>query len=272
MPFEPVLVNLLIASVVVFLLIYTVWAIHLKINDASIIDLVWGAGFGLVAIALLVASQPPTPYQFLLAGLPLIWAVRYTTFIFLRNLGHGEDRRYTDLRKRKEKTGIPWPVYSFFFVYGFQALAMIFVSSPLIIAMATGKGVVVGPLAWAGAAIWIVGFFFEAIGDLQLALFKKKHRDYNGPDDEKPVLDRGLWRYTRHPNYFGNACMWWGIGIIACAAPWGWVGLIGPAFMNFALVFLTGKANNESLMTKRKSYREYVKRTSGFIPWFPKST
>ena len=100
--------------------------------------------------------------------------------------------------------------------------------------------------------------------------FKSKHKDYDGSYEDKPLLDTGLWKYSRHPNYFGNACMWWGIGIIALAAPYGWIGLIGSAYMNIALVFLTGKANNESKMIQRKTYRNYMARTSGFFPWPPK--
>lgn len=268
---ELILSNLATTAVVVFALVYTVWAIHLWLDDASIIDLIWGAGFGLVAVTLFLSAQEKTVWKVLLAALPLIWAVRYTTFITLRNLGHGEDPRYTKLREEKTAKGWSWTVFSFFGVYGFQALAMILVCSPLIIGLAADKTITVGWLAWMGTALWLIGFIFEAVGDLQLALFKKKHSGYDGPQDEKPVLDRGLWRYTRHPNYFGNACMWWGIGIIACAAPYGWIGLIGPAFMNFALVFLTGKANNESHMSKRKAYREYIERTSGFFPLPPKA-
>lgn len=267
---EPVITNLYLAAAVVLVLVYTVWIIHLRINDASIIDLIWGAGFGLVTLVLLSQGNK-TPFTMMLAAMPLIWSVRYTTFIFHRNLGHGEDDRYTKLRQKIADKGWWWPVFSFFGVYGFQATAMLLVSSPLIIGLAADSSVVVGPLAWIGAMLWLFGFLFEAIGDLQLELFKKRHREYEGPYEDKPVLDSGLWRYTRHPNYFGNACMWWGIGIVACSAPLGWLGLIGPAFMNFALVFLTGKANNESKMNARPAYRKYTERTSGFIPLPPKS-
>ena len=265
---EAILSNLCFASAVVLMLVYAVWIIHLRINDASIIDLIWGAGFGLVAITLLF-NVPKTPFKILLAAMPLIWSVRYTTFIVHRNWGHGEDDRYTRLREKIAQKGWWWPAFSFVGVYSFQAAAMLLVSSPLIIGLAADESVSIGPVVVAGAALWVFGFFFEAIGDLQLEMFKKKHRDYDGPYEDKPALDSGLWRYTRHPNYFGNACMWWGIGIVACCAPMGWVGLIGPAFMNFALVFLTGKANNESKMKARPAYRHYIQRTSGFFPLPP---
>lgn len=268
---DPVLFNLYVAAAIVLTLVYVTYAVHLLIDDSSIIDLVWGAGFGLVAISLLVLSNPKTNYNVLLAMLPILWAVRYTTFIFLRNWGEGEDDRYTDLRQRVGKYNIPWAIFSFFVVYGFQALSMLIVCMPLIIGMAAPESTSLSWLSIVGLGLWTIGFFFEAIGDLQLKVFKEKHRDFDGTNEEKPVLSSGLWRYTRHPNYFGNACMWWGIGLIALAAPWGWIGLIGPAYMNFALVYMTGKANNERKMNKRPAYREYVKKTSGFFPWPPKS-
>lgn len=266
---EPVLFNFYVAAGIVFTLIYVTYVIHLVIDDSSIIDLVWGAGFGLVAIGLLVAANPKTNYNVLLAILPIIWSVRYTTFIFWRNLGKGEDARYTELRNRIANKGISWPLFSFFGVYGFQALAMLTVCAPLVIGMAATAEL--GWLPMVGLALWILGFLFEAVGDLQLELFKRKHRDFDGPYEDKPVLSSGLWRYTRHPNYFGNACMWWGIALIAFVAPFGWWALVGPAFMNFALVFLTGKANNERKMNKRPAYRDYIEKTSGFFPLPPKS-
>lgn len=267
---DPIVFNLSLAAAIVFALVYTVYAIHLIVDDASIIDLVWGAGFGLVAIGLLIFAKPKTNFNVLLAMLPIIWAVRYTTFIFLRNWGKGEDDRYTELRNRIAKKGISWWLFSFFGVYGLQASAMLVVCAPLIVGIAAPDTVQIGWLAIVGLVIWVTGFSFEAVGDLQLENFKKKHRDFDGPYAEKPVLSEGLWRYTRHPNYFGNACMWWGIGLIALAAPWGWIGLIGPAFMNFALVYLTGKANNERKMNQRPAYREYIEKTSGFFPLPPK--
>ena len=266
---DPIFFNLCIASAIVFSLVYLTYTIHLVINDSSIIDLVWGAGFGFVALGLLIFANPKTNFNVLLAVLPMLWAVRYTTFIFLRNWGKGEDDRYTDLRERIAKKGISWPLFSFFGVYGFQALAMLTVSTPLVIGMAAPESTSLRWFSMLGLDLWIIGFFFEAIGDLQLELFKKKHRDFDGPYEEKPVLTSGLWRYTRHPNYFGNACMWWGIGLVALSAPFGWIGLIGPAFMNFALVYLTGKANNERKMNKRPAYRDYIEKTSGFFPLPP---
>lgn len=267
-----ILSNLQLAAILVFGLVYTTWLIHLIIRDASIIDLIWGAGFGLVAGALLYAQEDRTSYHFLLACLPIIWAVRYTVFIWRRNSGKGEDPRYTMLRDRIKKNGQSWPLYSFFMVYGFQSLSMLLVTAPLIIGLAAPADVGIGVLAIMGSLLWIVGFLFEALADAQLNAFKRQIGDYDGPYEEKPVMDKGLWKYSRHPNYFGNACMWWGIALVALSAPWGWIGLIGAAYMNFALVYLTGKANNEAKMAKRIAYRKYKSRTSGFFPLPPKKT
>ena len=262
--------NAWIAGLTVFGLVYAVWLIHLWIGDASIIDLVWGAGFGLVATVLFSQTSVQTPWKVIVMTLPLVWSVRYTTFIIHRNIGHGEDQRYSLLRQKIANKGWYWPLFSFVGIYTFQASAMLIVASPLIIAMAADASVTTGALTWLGMALWLFGFFCEAIGDLQLELFKKKNRGYDGPYENKPVLDTGLWRYSRHPNYFGNTCMWWGIGVIVCAAPNGWMGMIGPAFMNFALVYLTGKANNESKMKVRPAYQRYIEKTSGFFPLPPR--
>jgi steroid 5-alpha reductase family enzyme len=266
-----ILSNLGLAALIVFSLVYLTWIIHLLIKDSSIIDLIWGAGFGLVAAALLYTHNERTSYHILLATLPIVWAIRYTNFIWRRNTGNGEDPRYTILRERIKKNGQSWPLFSFFMIYGFQSVSMLLVCAPLIIGMAATNAVEVGILSILGALFWLIGFFLEAVADAQLNAFKRKIKDYKGPYEDKPVMDQGLWRYSRHPNYFGNACMWWGIGLIACSAPWGWIGLIGSAYMNFCLVFLTGKANNESKMKARKAYQDYILRTSGFIPMPPKS-
>lgn len=266
-----ILPNLGLAAILVAGLVYLTWVIHLLIKDASIIDLIWGAGFGLVAMGLLYTTEVRTSYHLLLASLPLIWAFRYTTFIWRRNTGKGEDPRYTLLRDRIKKHKKSWPIYSFFMIYGFQAASMLLVCAPLIIGMAAPESIQIGWISIIGTIIWLIGFLFEAIADAQLNTFKAKIKGFKGTYENKPIMDKGLWKYSRHPNYFGNTCIWWGIGIVALAAPYGWIGLIGSAYMNFVLVYITGKANNESKMKDRIAYQDYIARTSGFIPKPPKS-
>ncbi len=275
------------AAVVVFGALTALWAVSVIAKDASLVDIFWGFGFLLVGAVCLYLVPVKTPYLILLASLPIIWGLRLTLYLAKRNLGHGEDKRYVNMRKRAEKKGMSemaWRLRTLFSVYWGQGLLIMIVSAPVWVAMATsnfnptrsseihhGGLVTIGILSILGALLWLIGFLFEAIGDAQLASFLKKNKSYNGPADEKPVMDKGLWKYTRHPNYFGNACMWWGIWLVACSAPLGWATVFGPIIMNYLLTNVSGKSLLESDMNKRKKYREYAERTSGFFPWPPKS-
>ncbi len=285
------------AAVVVFGALTALWAVSVIAKDASLVDIFWGFGFLLVGAVCLYLVPVKTPYLILLASLPIIWGLRLTLYLAKRNLGHGEDKRYVNMRKRAEKKGMSemaWRLRTLFSVYWGQGLLIMIVSAPVWVAMATelrvfppeSMGIIngvermsiegydhtyIGILAIFGALLWLVGFLFEAIGDWQLARFIKRNKDYDGPKDEKPVMDKGLWKYTRHPNYFGNSCMWWGIWLVACSAPWGWATIFAPIIMNYLLTNVSGKSLLESDMNKRKKYREYAERTSGFFPWPPKS-
>ena len=282
------------------------WLISLKIRNASIIDIFWGFGFVVVAVVCLCLAPAKTFYVWLLAALPIIWGLRLTIYLAKRNLGHGEDRRYVAMQKRAEKKGMPemtWRKRAFSTIFLGQGLLILIISAPVWVSLATGSGLEIvsykltsnfildpcvigddecGPmtsqewisnpnlLAISGTLLWLIGFLFEAIGDAQLTTFLKRHKDYNGPIENKPVLDTGLWKYTRHPNYFGNACMWWGIWLVACQAPWGWTTVFAPIIMTLLLVRVSGKDLLERYMKKRPAYVDYINRTSGFIPWFPK--
>jgi steroid 5-alpha reductase family enzyme len=289
-----IIVNFSHAGVAVFGGLIALWVISVAVRDASLIDIYWGFGFLLVGAVCLYLANPKTPYLMLLAALPIIWGARLTLYLAKRNLGHGEDKRYVNMRRRAKKNkGIremPWRLRSLFTIYFGQGLLIMIVSAPVWVAMATaitiGGGpaigademtvaslgsIAIGPLAIIGAVLWLIGFLFEAIGDAQLAAFLKRNKDYDGPVDEKPVMDKGLWKYTRHPNYFGNACMWWGIWLVACQAPWGWTTIFAPIIMTLLLTKVSGRDLLERDMGKRKNYREYIERTSGFFPLPPKS-
>jgi steroid 5-alpha reductase family enzyme len=262
-------------------------------KDASLVDIFWGFGFLLVGSVCLYLAPVKTPYLILLAALPIIWGLRLTLYLGKRNLGHGEDKRYVNMQKRAAKKGISemaWRVRSLFSIYWGQGLLIMIVSAPIWVAMATGlkkaktdcavspcdftpyvsDSIEIGILPILGALLWLIGFLFEAIGDWQLARFLKKNKDYDGPIDEKPVMDKGLWKYTRHPNYFGNACMWWGIWLVACQAPWGWATIFAPVIMTL-LLKVSGRDLLERDMGRRKNYQDYIARTSGFFPMPPKS-
>lgn len=283
------------SAVVVFGLLTLLWAVSVMVKDASLVDIYWGFGFLVVGAVCLYLANPKTPYLILLAALPIIWGLRLTLYLAKRNLGHGEDKRYTKMQKRAEKKGVSelmWRLRSLFTIYWGQGLLIMIVSAPVWVGFATSKimyefaevtskrEIVIDPDKWGvpeigvmailGTLLWLIGFLFEAIGDWQLSQFKKKHADYDGSEEDKPVLNSGLWRYTRHPNYFGNACMWWGIWLVACQAPWGWATVFAPIIMTFLLTKVSGKDLLEKDMGKRKNYQRYIKRTSGFFPLPPK--
>ena len=291
------------SAVIVFGALTLLWAISVAVKDASLVDIFWGFGFLLVAAVCLYLVPVKTPYLILLAAMPIIWGLRLTLYLAKRNLGHGEDKRYVNMRRRAEKKGkteMQWRLRTLFSIYWGQGLLIMIVSAPVWVAMATGGPntevydimalsgqetaeqfiintgitgylpVKIGIVAIIGALLWLIGFLFEAIGDAQLAAFIKKNKDYDGPADEKPVMDKGLWKYTRHPNYFGNACMWWGIWIVACSAPWGWATIFGPIIMTLLLTKVSGRDLLERDMGRRKNYQAYIERTSGFFPLPPK--
>jgi steroid 5-alpha reductase family enzyme len=193
-----------------------------------------------------------------------IWGLRLAGYLAWRNLGHGEDYRYRAMRKR---WGSRFTLISLVTVFAFQGLMMWIVSLPVQLGQADATPEQIGVLAWIGVAVWVVGLGFETIGDAQLARFKAD------PTNAGKVMDRGLWRYTRHPNYFGDACVWWGIALVAAETGSGAWGLIGAALMTLLLRRVSGVTLLEkSLVKRREGYTEYVARTSPFIPRPPKRT
>lgn len=282
-----ILINLVLSAIALLLCLIPLWLLSLKIKDASIIDIFWGFGFLVVAAVCLYFTDPRTAYVWLLAALPILWGLRLTLYLGKRNIGHGEDQRYVAMRKRSEKKGMSemaWRRRAFFSIYLGQGILILIVSAPVWLGIATAEGFYpeghpaayqawhtsIGVLSVVGASIWLIGFLFEAIGDWQLARFLKANKGYDGPYENKPVLDAGLWRYTRHPNYFGNAAMWWGIWLVAAQAPWGWVTVFSPLIMTYFLLKISGAALLERKLKTRPAYAAYVERTPEFFPWFPK--
>ncbi|HEY2223087.1 DUF1295 domain-containing protein [Actinomycetospora sp.] len=236
------------------------------VGKHSIVDVTWGLGFVLVAVAVYVASGVlgtgnPTVRLVALA-LPVVWGLRLAIYIGWRNHGKGEDPRYAAMLGDGHAPGaITGTVLRK--VYLPQAGVMIVVVLPVIAAMVRAS--VVLPVLVLGAAVWLVGFVFESVGDAQLARFKAN------PATKGTVLDSGLWRYTRHPNYFGDFCVWWGIFLVAVGHPAGLITVVGPALMSYLLIGVTGKELTEKSMSNRPGYAEYVERTSGFLPLPPGS-
>ncbi|MTD15933.1 DUF1295 domain-containing protein [Nakamurella sp. YIM 132087] len=248
--------------VAVALLMAVAFLIGKATGKYSVIDAIWGPGFVVVAAAsfLLSLGHGDTLQRLALLLAIAIWGLRLGGYILLRNHGLPEDPRYTEMLEGAGPSAIVRKVQVP------QGLAMWFVSLPVQVGMVLeNPGTFARIVLVVGLLAWATGVGFEAIGDAQLAAFKKD------PANKGTVMDRGLWRFTRHPNYFGDACQWWGIGLTVV---WAWPGLVafvGPLAMTYLIVAKTGKALTEKRMSSSKpGYAEYVARTSGFLPLPPK--
>ena len=237
------------------------WAISLLRRDASIVDPFWGAGFGLTAWLVLVWNYPVPGRVWMLAGMTTIWGMRLSLFLLWRNWSHGEDRRYAAMR---EKHGSRFWWISLITVFLLQGVIMWLVAFPLQVTAAVLSENSIGWLDYLGVAIWVIGLFFESVGDWQLARFKAD------PSNSGKVMDRGLWRYTRHPNYFGDFCIWWGIYLIAASGGAGWT-IFSPLLMSILLMKVSGVTLLESTIgNRRPEYAAYCQRTNAFFPGPPK--
>ena len=252
---------MLVSAITIAIVMVSTWLVSVVVRNASIVDIVWGAGFAINSWVLAITIDGDSGRQIVMALLVGIWGARLAGYLAKRNIGHGEDWRYVAMRK---KIGKKFPIVSLFTVFGLQGVLMWVVSLPVMFANADASPSI-GPLAVIGIMVWLTGFAFESIGDYQLARFKKN------PDNAGKVMDQGLWSLTRHPNYFGDALLWWGIGVVAAETGSGVIGFIGPVVMTYLLMRVSGVPMLErSLNKRREGYAEYVARTSGFIPRPPK--
>ncbi len=248
------------AVLIVFVYFFIFFLVAQVIKNNSIVDMGWGAGFVLIAVATLLIEGSFTARNLIVTFLVAIWGVRLTYHILRRNWGKPEDFRYAKWRK---EWGIWLVPRAFFQVFMFQGLMMLIIGYPIILVNAyPGRGLTA--LDIIGLLIWITGFYFESVGDKQLAQFLKN------PANKGKVIQSGLWQYTRHPNYFGEATMWWGIFILALSVPLGWTGIISPLTITTLLLFISGVPMLEKQMMKNPAYREYAERTSKFFPLPPK--
>ncbi len=242
------------------LLFVVLWVISLSLKDASIVDIFWGAGFVIVAWLSLWIGGAWSSRALVIVGLVSIWGLRLAIYLAWRNWGKPEDHRYASMRKRY---GNRFPVVSLFLVFGLQAAVMWVVSLPVQVGIAKA-----GPwnaVAAVGAALWCCGLFFEAVGDGQLARFKAD------PANQGRVMNQGLWRYTRHPNYFGDFLAWWGLYLVAAQGDSWWWTIIGPLLMSGLLMRVSGVTLLESSLRDRLAgYDEYLRTTSAFFPLPPR--
>jgi steroid 5-alpha reductase family enzyme len=261
--YGPLLINSGATALAVLVTMAATLAVAQARHKHSVIDVVWGLGFAIIAVVTYVLStgEGDDLRRLLLLLLPVLWGGRLALYIGMRNAGKPEDPRYVELLAGE---GHP-VVVALRKVYLPQGVVMWLVSLVVQVGAYTQDKITF--LAWVGVGVWLVGLFFEGVGDAQLAAFKRD------PANKGQVMDRGLWRYTRHPNYFGDACVWWGIWLVA-GLSWPWlVAALCPALMTYLITAKTGKALLEKSMGSSKpGYADYVQRTSGFFPLPPKRT
>ncbi len=238
------------------------FAVAVRVGKQAVIDVTWGLGFAAIALTAFLATggQGDGLRRWLALVLTAVWGLRLAAHIYGRSRGKGEDPRYEAMMKRAD--GNP-NTYALLHIYLPQGVIMWFVSLPVQVAMVVEGGL--GWVLWLGVLVWAVGLFFESVGDLQLTRFR------SDPANRGTVLDTGLWRYTRHPNYFGDACVWTGLFLVTASAWPGVLTVLSPAAMVWNLYAGTGKKLLEKdIGERRPQYAEYVRRTSGFFPWPPK--
>ncbi|HUI26068.1 MAG TPA: DUF1295 domain-containing protein [Candidatus Kryptonia bacterium] len=247
---------------VTFALMLSAWLLATALADVSIVDVFWGLGFALIAMFSWALANGYAGRRLLVAALTGLWGVRLALYLLWRNWGLGEDYRYQAMRRRH---GQRFPIVSLYSVFGLQGALMWIVSLPVQVAAMARTPSSLTWLDGLGGALWAIGLFFETVGDWQLAQFKSDSANVG------KVMDRGLWKYTRHPNYFGDSCVWWGLFCVALATPAGWFVIGSPVLMTILLMRVSGVPLLERKLAKtRPEYADYIRRTSAFVPWFPK--
>ncbi len=236
------------------------WLLSLPLRNVSIVDIMWSLMFLLASITYAMAHVAPGPRAWLVIGLVSLWSIRLAAFIGWRNFGKDEDFRYQKIRANNEPG---FAVKSVYLVFGLQAGLAWVISLPLLAAINSTT-----PLGWLdalGVMLWFIGLVFEAGGDWQLSRFK------GDPVNRGKVLDTGLWRYTRHPNYFGDFCVWWGFFFIALSSG-AWWSVVGPLVMSVLLLKVSGVALLEKdIGDRRPDYNAYIQRTNAFFPGPPRA-
>jgi steroid 5-alpha reductase family enzyme len=239
------------------------WLLSLIRKDAGVADPLWGMGFVVAAICYFFMLHGYQGRRILVLALVCLWGIRLAAYLVWRNHGRGEDRRYGAMRAKRPRT-FWW--YSLFQVFLLQAFLLWLVAAPIAAASAGAAVRGFAALDFIGLAVWLFGIAWEVVGDTQLALFKRD------PANKRRVMQTGAWRYTRHPNYFGEAVLWWGIWLVAAAAGGYW-SAYGPVVVTFLLLRVSGVTMLEKDLSRSKpGYQEYIGRTRAFIPWSPRRT
>jgi len=237
------------------------WLLSLPGRNVTVVDSLWGLGFVVVAWVSFALADGYPARKWLVAALTSAWGLRLCAYLSWRNWGKGEDPRYG---KWRQASGERFWLVSLFKVFWLQAVFLWVIALVVMIPQMAPQPTRLTAWDWLGAAVWLLGFAFESVADRQLQRFK------DDPRNTGQVMDRGLWRYSRHPNYFGESLIWWGMFFIALAVPGGGWTLISPVIITLVLLKMTGVPLTErTTMERRPGYRDYMRRTSTFVPWFP---
>lgn len=250
------------ACLLILVLVTLLWVLSVIIKNVSIVDLFWGFGFVAVNAFYVLTSGELNTRKILVLVLVSVWGLRLSIYLAWRNLGKGEDFRYQEFRRKYGPERYWW--FSYFQTFLLQGVLMMIVSLPLL-AVSTGTGSnALGVIDFIAILVWLTGIAFEAGGDLQLARFK------GNPKNKGKVLNTGFWKYTRHPNYFGDSAVWWAYALFSIAAGGYWQ-IIGSVIMTMLIIRISGVALLEkTLIDTKPQYRDYIRKTSAFLPWFPK--
>jgi len=245
---------------VVFVYFFAFFIVGTLIKNNSIVDQAWGIGFVVIAVYSMIRLGNYDPISLVTTLLVALWGLRLFYHIMKRNFGKPEDFRYVDMRNRWGKSVV---IRAFLQVYMLQGALMLLIAFPIVL-IHEKFDVTFNLITLVGVLIWCTGYFFEVVGDAQLRNFKKN------PENKGKLMTIGLWRYTRHPNYFGESVMWWGIFVIALSAGVSIISVISPIAITYLLVFVSGVPLLEKAMVGRPGFDEYSKQTNKFVPWFTK--
>ena len=252
----------LLTFLVIIAMMTLLWIVSIYLKNVSIVDMFWGFGFVVAAGMYYFLTDGFETRKLLLLLLVAIWGLRLSIYLAKRNIGKGEDFRYREFRRKYGEHRYWW--ISYFQTFLLQGILMWLISAPLLGAQYYNTNSSLGILDYAAMTMWLIGFVFEAGGDFQLARFKKN------AGNKGKILNTGLWKYTRHPNYFGDSAVWWGYAIF-CLAAGSYLPVLGSVLMTALIIKVSGVALLEkSLINQKPGYELYIRQTSSFIPWFPK--
>jgi steroid 5-alpha reductase family enzyme len=254
--------NLLVTAAFLWLYMTVFYLLALFRRNNAVADTAWGLGFVLIAFFNLFLAPAITPRQIAAAALVTVWGVRLAVHVHSRNLGKPEDFRYAEMRR---KWGRRAPLFSYTHVFLLQGFLLLVVAFPIVLINADPSAPF-GMFGILGVFVWAAGFTFEAAADYQLRRFGRFQKS-----PENPVMTKGLWRFSRHPNYFGEALLWWGIFLLALPVRYGWAGVLSPLAIGFLLLKVSGVPLLEKKVAADPRYQEYARRTNKFFPWRTKT-